>query len=75
MENVRKQGFCRKFLEMGLFSGLSKPEVNEYIASRSKARLEDFRNRESSSRATSKFSVYLVINISRLYSSGSGADD
>ena len=34
----------RIFLEMGLFSGLSKPEVNEYIASRSKARPEDFRN-------------------------------
>ncbi len=32
----------RIFLEMGLFSGLSKPEANEYIASRSKARPDGF---------------------------------
>ena len=43
------------FLEMGLFSGILKTEVNDYIAFRSKARPEGFRNRESSSRAISMF--------------------
>ena len=32
----------RIFLEIGLFSGLSKPEVSEYIAARSKARRKTF---------------------------------
>ena len=46
----------RSFVEMGLFSVFSKTEVNEYIAVRSKARPEDFRNGKSSSRA--KFAFY-----------------
>ena len=41
---------------MGLFSELFKTEVNEYIASRSKARPEDFCNGKPSSRA--KFAFY-----------------
>ena len=41
---------------MGLFSIFSKTEVNEYIAVRSKARPEDFRNGKPSSRA--KFAFY-----------------
>ena len=39
-----------------MFSGLYKPEVNEYIAFKSKARPEDFRNGKPSSRA--KFAFY-----------------
>ena len=41
---------------MGLFSEIFKTEVNEYIAVRSKARPEDFRNGKPSSRA--KFAFY-----------------
>ena len=63
------------FLDMGLFSVFSKTEVNKYIASRSKARPEDFRNQESSSRAITAFSAYLVNNISVWECTGSGADD
>ena len=50
----------RIFLEIGLFSGLYKPEVSEYIASRSKARQEDFRNGKPSSRAITAFTAYLL---------------
>ena len=46
----------RNFLEIGLFSEIFKTEVNEYIAVRSKARPEDFRNGKPSSRA--KFAFY-----------------
>ena len=59
---------------MGLFSVFSKTEVNKYIASRSKARPEDFRNQESSSRAITAFSAYLVDNISGWECAGRGAD-
>ena len=45
---------------MGLFSGFFKTEVNEYIASRSKARPEDFRNGKPSSRA--KFAFYSLFS-------------
>ena len=59
---------------MGLFSGLYKSEVNEYIAVRSKARPEDFRNGKPSSRAITAFSAYLVNNTSVRKCAGSGAD-
>ena len=51
-------------VEIGMFSGLYKPEVTEYIAVRSKARPEDFRNGKPSSRAITAFSAYSVNNIS-----------
>ena len=47
----------RIFVEIGLFSGFSKAEVNEYIASRSKARPEDFRNGRPPSRAKLRFTA------------------
>ena len=64
----------RIFLEMGLFSELFKTEVSEYIAFRSKARPEDFRNREASSRAITAFSACLGSNTSVRECAGSGAD-
>ena len=54
----------RIFVEIGLFSGLYKPEVNEYIAFRSKARPKDFRNEKPTSRAITAFSAHIVNNIS-----------
>ena len=46
----------RIFVEIGLFSRFFKTEVNEYTASKSKARPEDFRNGKPTSRA--KFTFY-----------------
>ena len=54
----------RIFLEIGLFSRFFKTEVNDYIAFRSKARPETFRNGKPAGRAITAFSDYLVNNIS-----------
>ena len=59
---------------MGLFSIFFKTEVNEYIASRSKARPDGFRKRKPSIRAITAFSAYSVNNISVWKCAGSGAD-
>ena len=60
---------------MGLFSVFSKTEVNEYIASRSKARPEGFsKSLALKPRHLLRLSVCLGSNTSRLYSPGSGAD-
>ena len=60
---------------MGLFSGLCKPEVTEYIAAtRSRRGRKDFRSWKPSGRAISAFSAYLVNNISVWECVGSGAD-
>ena len=55
---------CRIFLKIGLFSGLYKPEVNEYIAFKSKARPEDFSKQKSTSRAiTAFYSLFRAITL------------
>ena len=60
---------------MGLFSELFKTEVNEYIASRSKARPEDFsKSIAFKPRHFALFSAHLGNNISWLNRAGSGAD-
>ena len=63
----------RTFVEIGLFSELFKPEVNDYIAFRSKARPEGFHIRKPSSRAITVLSAYFVNNISIWECAGSGA--
>ncbi len=47
----------RIFPEMDLFSGVFKTEASEYIASRSTARPEDFRNGKPTSRAKLHFTA------------------
>ena len=65
----------RNFLEIGLFSGLYKPEVNEYIvATRNRRGRKTFRHQKPSSRAITAFSAHLGNNTSVWECAGSGAD-
>ena len=60
---------------MGLFSGLYKPEVNEYIAAtRNRRGQKTFVTKSPQAAPLLRLSAYLVSNISLLYSPGSGED-
>ena len=66
----------RIFVEMGLFSELYKPEVNEYIAAtRNRRGQKTFVTKSPQAAPLLRLSAYLASNISLLYSPGSGADD